>query len=51
MKTPTLLRRSKQYRQFGQRVALRSRNPYRAKAYVRAAETLDTLTVPLAQQT
>ena len=36
-------------REFGQRVALRGGNPYRAKAYARAAESLGTLTVPLAQ--
>jgi DNA polymerase (family 10) len=34
-------------REFGQRVALRGGNPYRAKAYARAAESLGTLTVPL----
>jgi DNA polymerase (family 10) len=36
-------------REFGQRVALRGGNPYRAKAYTRAAESLATLTVPLAE--
>jgi DNA polymerase (family 10) len=36
-------------REFGQRVALRGGNPYRAKAYARAAESLGTLTVPLAK--
>jgi DNA polymerase (family X) len=36
-------------REFGQRVALRGGNPYRAKAYARAAESLGTLTVPLTQ--
>jgi DNA polymerase (family X) len=36
-------------REFGQRVALRGGNPYRAKAYARAAESLGTLTVPLAE--
>jgi DNA polymerase (family X) len=35
-------------REFGQRVALRGGNPYRAKAYARAAESLGTLTSPLA---
>jgi DNA polymerase (family X) len=35
--------------EFGQRVALRGGNPYRAKAYARAAESLGTLTVPLAE--
>jgi DNA polymerase (family 10) len=34
-------------REFGQRVALRGGNPYRAKAYARAAESLGTLTMPL----
>jgi DNA polymerase (family 10) len=34
-------------REFGQRVALRGGNPYRAKAYTRAAEGLGTLTMPL----
>jgi DNA polymerase (family 10) len=36
-------------REFGQRVALRGGNPYRAKAYARAAESLGTLTVPLGE--
>jgi DNA polymerase (family 10) len=36
-------------REFGQRVALRGGNPYRAKAYARAAENLGTLTVPLGE--
>jgi DNA polymerase (family X) len=36
-------------REFGRRVALRGGNPYRAKAYARAAESLGTLTVPLTQ--
>jgi DNA polymerase (family 10) len=36
-------------REFGQRVALRGGNPYRAKAYARAAENLAALTLPLAQ--
>jgi DNA polymerase (family 10) len=36
-------------REFGQRVALRGGNPYRAKAYARAAESLGTLTVPLTE--
>jgi DNA polymerase (family X) len=34
-------------REFGQRTALRGGNPYRAKAYTRAAENLLTLTEPL----
>jgi DNA polymerase (family X) len=36
-------------REFGQQVALRGGNPYRAKAYARAADSLGTLTVPLAE--
>jgi DNA polymerase (family 10) len=40
---------TKRLREFGQQVALRGGNPYRAKAYGRAAESLGTLTVPLAQ--
>jgi DNA polymerase (family X) len=36
-------------REFGQRVALRGGNPYRAKAYARAAESLGMLTVPLGE--
>jgi DNA polymerase (family 10) len=36
-------------REFGQRVALRGGNPYRAKAYACAAESLGTLTVPLTE--
>jgi DNA polymerase (family 10) len=36
-------------REFGQRVALRGGNPYRAKAYERAAESLGMLTLPLGQ--
>jgi DNA polymerase (family X) len=36
-------------REFGQRVALSGGNPYRAKAYARAAESLGTLTVPLGE--
>jgi Helix-hairpin-helix domain len=36
-------------REFGQQVALRGGNPYRGKAYARAAESLGTLTVPLAE--
>ena len=35
-------------REFGQRSALRGGNPYRAKAYIRAAESLGALTEPLA---
>ncbi len=34
-------------REYGQRAALRGGNPYRAKAYVRAAESLGALTEPL----
>ena len=34
-------------REFGQRTAVRGGNPYRARAYHRAAENLLTLTVPL----
>src|SRR5689334_13762809 len=34
-------------REFGQRTALRGGNPYRAKAYTRAAETLMALSEPL----
>jgi DNA polymerase (family 10) len=34
-------------REYAQRVALRGGNPYRAKAYARAAESLTTLTEPL----
>ena len=36
-------------REFGQRSALRGGNPYRAKAYARAADNLATLSVPLDQ--
>ena len=36
-------------REYGQRTALRGGNPYRAKAYLRAAESLGTLTLPLGQ--
>jgi DNA polymerase (family 10) len=36
-------------REFGQRSALRGGNPYRARAYLRAADSLATLTIPLAQ--
>src|SRR5829696_10008035 len=35
--------------ELGQRSALRGGNPYRARAYARAAESLGTLTVPLDQ--
>jgi len=38
---------SRLLREFGQRVALRPGNPYRAKAYARAADNLLTLTLPL----
>jgi len=34
-------------REFGQRTALRGGNPYRAKAYVRAADNLLALSVPI----
>ena len=34
-------------REFGQRTALRGGNPYRAKAYMRAAENLAALSLPL----
>ena len=34
--------------EFGQRTALRGGNPYRARAYTRAAENLTALTEPLA---
>jgi DNA polymerase (family 10) len=34
-------------REFGQRTALRGGNPYRAKAYLRAAENLAALSLPL----
>lgn len=34
--------------EFGQRMSLRDGNPYRARAYVRAAESLMALTMPLA---
>ena len=36
-------------REFGQRAALRGGNPCRARAYARAAESLGTLTEPLAE--
>jgi DNA polymerase/3'-5' exonuclease PolX len=36
-------------REFGQRAALRGGNPYRARAYQRAAESLAALTQPLDQ--
>jgi hypothetical protein len=36
-------------REFGQRVALRGGNTYRAKAYARAADSLGTLTAPLTE--
>ena len=35
--------------EFGQRTALRGGNPYRARAYSRAAESLLALTMPLEQ--
>src|SRR5438309_3230399 len=38
---------AKLLREFGQRTALRGGNPYRAKAYTRAAENLLALTEPL----
>src|SRR3954463_10145629 len=34
-------------KEFGQRTELRGGNPYRARAYTRAAENLRTLTLPL----
>jgi DNA polymerase (family 10) len=40
---------SKLLREFGQRTALRGGNPYRARAYQRAAESLAALTHPLDQ--
>src|SRR3954451_4322648 len=46
IETPDVI---KLLREFGQRVALRGGNPYRAKAYARAAESLGTLTSPLAE--
>jgi DNA polymerase (family X) len=36
-------------REYGERTALRGGNPYRAKAYRRAAESLGALTIPLDQ--
>ena len=36
-------------REYAQRTALRGGNPYRAKAYSRAAESLAALTTPLEQ--
>ena len=36
-------------REFGQRTALRGGNPYRAKAYVRAADNLLALSIPLGE--
>jgi DNA polymerase (family X) len=39
---------SRLLREFGQRVSLRPGNPYRAKAYARAADNLLTLSIPLA---
>jgi DNA polymerase (family X) len=36
--------------EFGQRTALRGGNPYRARAYRRAAESLLALTTPLSDQ-
>ncbi|WP_018319054.1 DNA polymerase/3'-5' exonuclease PolX [Bradyrhizobium sp. WSM2793] len=38
---------AKLLREYGQRTALRGGNPYRAKAYSRAADSLAALTVPL----
>src|SRR2546421_1024662 len=38
---------AKLLREFGQRTALRGGNPYRARAYGRAAESLSALTEPL----
>lgn len=34
--------------ELGQRMSLRGGNPYRARAYMRAAESLTALTMPLA---
>jgi len=42
--TPALARL---LREFGQRSSLRAGNPYRAKAYARAAESLGALAQPL----
>jgi DNA polymerase (family X) len=36
-------------REYGQRAALRGGNPYRAKAYIRAADSLSPLAEPLDQ--
>jgi DNA polymerase (family X) len=36
-------------REFGQRAALRGGNPYRARAYSRAAESLEALAVPVGE--
>jgi DNA polymerase (family 10) len=44
--TPSII---KALREFGQRAALRGGNPYRAKAYAGAADSLATLSVPLDQ--
>jgi len=44
--TPSII---KALREFGLRVALRGGNPYRAKAYASAADSLATLSVPLDQ--
>jgi DNA polymerase (family 10) len=44
--TPSII---KALREFGQRAALRGGNPYRAKAYARAADSLATISVPLDQ--
>jgi DNA polymerase (family X) len=44
--TPSIV---KALREFGQRAALRGGNPYRAKAYASAADSLATISVPLDQ--
>jgi DNA polymerase (family 10) len=46
MDAPTVVQLLKE---FAARTSLRGGNPYRAKAYVRAAESLDALAVPLDQ--
>jgi DNA polymerase (family 10) len=44
--TQTVARLLKEY---GQRVSLRGGNPYRAKAYLRAADSLSALSQPLSR--
>jgi Helix-hairpin-helix domain len=46
MDAPTVVQMLKE---FAARTSLRGGNPYRAKAYVRAAESLEALAVPLDQ--